>query len=285
MANVVVTGSNKGIGLATALALGRAGQKVYATMRKLDRGSRLREAIAKEALTIEIHALDVSSDSSVDHAMAAIRSNAGTIDALVNNAGAGHLGPAEELAMEDFRTAMETNYFGALRCIRAVLPGMRARRSGSIVNMSSVLGRVAMAPFAGYTASKFALEALSEVLAQEVKPFNIRVAIVEPGIIDTGMARSVTAMQSQSIYPHTRRYAGFFSATLQTPVSPSVVGDAIRGIIESESWQLRYPVHAEGLLRWRAGMSDEAWVESGALDDEAWYRRVQKDFGFDTRPK
>ena len=285
MANVIVTGSNKGIGLATVLALARAGHKVYATMRNLDRGTALRDAIAKETLPIEIHAMDVSSDSSVEHAMTTIRARAGVIDALVNNAGAGRLGAIEDLSIEDFRTGMETNYLGALRCIRAVLPGMRDRRSGCVVNITSVLGRVAMAPFAMYAASKFAIEAMSEILAQEVKPFNIRIALVEPGIIDTGMARSVTMMQSQSVYPHVRRYNGFFAALLKNPVPPSAVADTIRGIIESGSWQLRYPVYAERLIAWRAGMTDEEWVESGSLDDEAWYRRVEQDLGLDARTK
>src|SRR6266436_5873963 len=102
------------------------------------------------------------------------------LDVLVNNAGVERHGSIEELPMEAFRSTMETNYFGALRCIRAVLPGMRERRSGCIVNVTSVAGRLATAPMAPYTASKFALEALSEVLAQEMKPFNVRVAIVEP---------------------------------------------------------------------------------------------------------
>ena len=113
------------------------------------------------------------------------------VDVLVNNAGIERHGSVEELPMEDFRATMETNYFGALRCIRQVLPGMRERGSGCIINVTSVAGKIACSPLVAYTASKFALEAASEALAQEMKPFGVRVAIVEPGIIDTSMAHAI----------------------------------------------------------------------------------------------
>jgi short subunit dehydrogenase len=164
---------------------------------------------------------------------------------------------------------------------------MRKRRSGCIVNVSSVAGKIACSPMATYTASKFALEALSEVLAQEVKPFNIRVAIVEPGIIDTPMARRITAPVGYSLYPPWRRFAGLFAASLSNPVPSSVVAEKIRVIIEGDGTQLRHPVgpDAQGFLGWRTAMTDEEWVNWGALEDNAWYERVQKDFGLDARPK
>jgi len=138
-----------------------------------------------------------------------------------------------------------------------------------------------------YTASKFALEALSEVLAQELKPCNIRVAIVEPGIIDTAMARSVAALDGESSSSQTRRFANFFGAALKTLAAPSIIADAICGIVESGTWQLRHPTgpDAQPFLDWRAAMADEQWVDWGALDDENWYRRVQSDFGIDARPR
>jgi NAD(P)-dependent dehydrogenase (short-subunit alcohol dehydrogenase family) len=286
MSSILVTGSNKGIGLATVLALGRAGHKVYATMRNLDRGSELRAAIAKEKLPIEVYSMDVDSDASVASTTAAIRSRAGFIDCLVNNAGIYVGGSIEELSMDDFKSVMETNYFGALRCIRALLPDMRKRRNGSIINVTSVAGRIALAPMGPYTASKFALEALSEVLAQELKPCNIRVAIVEPGIVDTAMARGVATFDGHSSYPQTRRFAHFFGAALKTPAAPAIIAEAIRQIVESGTWQLRHPVGPDALpfLNWRSAMADEQWVDWGALDDEDWYRRVQNDFGLDARP-
>src|SRR5262249_42311476 len=146
---------------------------------------------AQEKLSITVSAMDVDADRSVQQGIAAIVRQIGPIDVLVNNAGIERLGSVEELPMAEVRAVMETKYFGPIRCIQAVLPEMRRRRSGCIINVASIAGRIASSPFAPYTASKFALEALSEVLAQEVKPFNIRVAVIEPGIIDTPMARRI----------------------------------------------------------------------------------------------
>jgi NAD(P)-dependent dehydrogenase (short-subunit alcohol dehydrogenase family) len=291
MSNVLVTGTSSGIGLATALALGRAGHTVFATMRNPDGGGRaLREAVDREKLPVSISAMDVDSDASVAEAVSAIRSKAKFIDALVNNAGTERLGSIEELSMEPFRATMETNFFGTLRCIRACLPEMRERKNGCIVNMSSVAGRIALSPMTPYTASKYAIEALSEALAQEVKSFNVRVAIVEPGIFDTPMARRVAEEPpaASSRYPQPRRFARMYAALLaqqRTPVS--LVADKVREIIERGTWQFRHPVGPDAMpfLQWRASMNDEAWIDWGALENDAWYDRVQNDFGIDVRPK
>ena len=214
MASVLITGTSSGIGLATALAFGRAGHKVSATMRNPSRAPRLAQVTAKENLPITISAIDVDSDASVNEGINRIVNEGGPIDVLVNNAGIERTGSVEELSLADFRAVMETNYFGAIRCIQAVLPAMRERRSGCIINVASIAGRIANSPMAPYTASKFALEALSESLAQETKPFNVRVAIVEPGIIDTPMARRVERAQTPSPYPQQRRFAAMFTASL-----------------------------------------------------------------------
>jgi len=286
MSCVLTTGCSSGIGFETALVLGRAGHTVYATMRKPERDQLLREVVAREKLPVSILALDVDSDEAVASTVAAIRSKAGFIDVLVNNAGIERLGSIEELPLEAFRATMETNYFGALRCIRACLPEMRQRRAGCIINVSSVSGRIACSPMTPYSASKFALEAVSEGLAQEVKPFNIRVAIVEPGIIDTPMARRAAVPSVESHYAHVRRFARMFQASLATPAGPAIVAEKIREIIESGTWQLRHPVGPDAVpfLGWRASMTDEQWVDWGALDDNAWYERIRNDFGLDVRP-
>ena len=134
----------------------------------------------REHLPLRIAALDVDSDESVHAAFANIVSEAGRIDVLVNNAGISGFGEIEETPIAVFRAITETNYFGASRCVQAVVPGMRERRSGCIVNATSVAGRLSVASQAAYSSSKFALEAASESLAQEVKAFGVRVAIVEP---------------------------------------------------------------------------------------------------------
>src|SRR5690349_18914985 len=211
MANVLITGTSSGIGFATALELARAGHKVFATMRNPARSPDLEAIGAREQLPIEIRTLDVDSDDSVESCFASIGE---TVDVLVNNAGVEYHGAIEELSMEAFLATMNTNYFGAVRCIKAVLPKMREARNGCIINISSVAGRIACSPLGPYSASKFALEALSEALAGEVKPFNIRVAIVEPGIQDTKMARALTS-PPQSAYFQTVRFAGLFRAALE----------------------------------------------------------------------
>lgn len=289
MPNVLITGTSTGIGFATALELGRAGHAVYATMRNPNRSPQLGEAVAKENLPVKIMVMDVDSDSSVADAVKAIHAEGGQVDVLVNNAGTATFGAVEELPLENFRAIMETNYFGALRCIKAVLPEMRERRSGCIINVSSVSGRASNSPLGAYSASKHAIEALSEALAQEAKPFNIRVAIVEPGIIDTPMARRGEVPLDGPKYRQVRRYAELFRASFEsgTPRPPSLVAEAIRRIIESETWKLRHPVGPGSVaaIELRKTMTDEEWVERGALDDDAWYERIEREFGMDVRPK
>jgi NAD(P)-dependent dehydrogenase (short-subunit alcohol dehydrogenase family) len=287
MSAVLITGTSKGIGFEAALAFGRAGHEVHATMRNPSHAPELAAAAAREKLPITISTMDVDSDQSVSHAIAAIRRDHGPIEVLVNNAGVEKAGSVEELSLADFRAVMETNYFGAIRCIQALAPHMRQRRSGCIINVTSVAGRIASAPLAPYTASKWALEALSEALAGEMKTFNVRVAIVEPGIIDTAMARRVGDPAADSPYRQRARFTSLFTASLKNPVPPSLVGQKILEIVESGTWQLRHPVgpDAAPFLQWRGQMTDEEWVDLNASDDETWYRSLERDFGLDARPK
>ena len=136
-------------------------------------------------------------------------------------------------------------------------------------------------------ASKWALEALSEGLAGEMKMFNVRVAIVEPGIIDTAMARRIGVPPPHSPYPQQARLASLFEASLKNPVPPTLVADKILEVAESASWQLRHLVgpDAAPFVQWRHQMSDEEWVDLYASDDETWYARIERDFSMDTRPK
>lgn len=284
MKTVLITGTSKGIGLETALEFGRDGYKVFATMRNPEKAIEFRKIISEESLAITISAMDVDSDESVTRCIGAILDEIDSLDVLVNNAGIEHHGSVEELLMSDFKSIMETNYFGAIRCIKAVLPQMRKNKKGCIINVASVAGKISNSPLGAYAASKFALEAISEALAQEVKPFHIRVAIVEPGIIDTQMATDIS-VESKSIYPHSKRLGGLFAASLKTPTHPSMVANKIFEIANSETWQLRHPVgpDAQPFLDWRASMTDEEWVDWNAANDADWYEAVQNTFGLNAR--
>jgi len=285
MFNIVVTGGSRGIGLATALELGRAGHQVVATMRNPAGSPELCEQAVKENLRIRIETMDVDSDESVKRAFGRILEQ-GPVDVLVNNAGIEGTGAIEETSLADFRTCMETNYFGAIRCIQAVVGPMRERGSGAIINVTSVAGKISLSPFGPYCASKFALEALSEVLAQELQAFGVRVAIVEPGIIDTRMARNIETMKRSKVYPQARRCAAMFAATLAAGAGHAdVVGQKVREIVESQTCQLRHPVgpDAEPFLAWRGAMNDEKWVGWGAQSDSDWLKAAKADFGMDLK--
>jgi NAD(P)-dependent dehydrogenase (short-subunit alcohol dehydrogenase family) len=217
----------------------------------------------------------------------AIYREAKHLDVLVNNAGVEGNGSVEELPLETVRAVMETNFFGALRCIQAVVPDMRQRKSGCIINISSIAGRIANSPTGSYAASKFALEAISEALAQELISFNVRVAIVEPGIIDTAMARRIGKPAGPKVYPQQRRFADLFKASLKNPGQPSVVAEKVLEIIDSGTLQLRHPVgpDAEPLLAWRRSMTDEEWVALFGASDDVWYERLEHDFGMQIRSR
>jgi NAD(P)-dependent dehydrogenase (short-subunit alcohol dehydrogenase family) len=284
MAIAVVTGTSSGIGLSTAIALARAGHTVAATMRNLDGGAGLRKIISEEKLPIALTALDVDDDTSVREAFARVAAQHGPIDILVNNAGIpGYPGGVEEAPLDAFRQVMETNFFGALRCIKVVIQSMRERRRGTIVNVTSVAGRIAMTPQSSYAASKWALEALSECLAQEMRAFNVRIAIVEPGVIATPIFGKARPLPPDSPYPHARRLRAIFAAALSNPTPPTVVADLIRDIVDGDSWQLRYPAgpDAARVIEARASKSDEQVIEEAAQSDGDFIKRVKREFGLD----
>lgn len=283
MLKIVITGASRGIGSSTALELARVGHQVVATMRDPANSPELVEQAAKENLSLQIETMDVDSDESVKRAFDRILTQ-GPVDVLVNNAGVERMGAIEETPLADFRTCMETNYFGAIRCIQSVIRPMRERGCGAIINVASVAGKISMSPMGPYSASKFALEALSEALAQELRAFGVRVAIVEPGIIDTRMARNIEGIRSSNVYPHLRRCAAMFEATIAAGAGqPQVVAQKVREIVESGTWQFRHPVgpDAEPFLGWRGSMNDEKWVQWGGQSDSDWLKTVKADFGMD----
>ena len=274
MRSVLITGTSKGIGYETALAFARAGYRVHATMRNPSQSPALAEAAAKENLPITIDTLDVDNDESVRDGIAIIQSEHGPVDILVNNAGVERTGSIEEQSLDDFRATMETNYFGALRCIKAVVPQMRQRRNGTIINISSVAGSFSSPPMTAYCASKWALEALSESLACEMKTFGVRVLLVKPGIIDTSMAQRISTT-GNSEYPHAARISSLFTTTLQNaPVPPSLVAQKVLDLARTDTWQLRHPVGPDAvpLIEWRKGMTDEQWIDLHSADEQTYQK-------------
>jgi NAD(P)-dependent dehydrogenase (short-subunit alcohol dehydrogenase family) len=244
-------------------------------MRNPAQSPALADAAAREKLPIRISTMDVDSDASVQDAIAAILKN-GPIDVLVNNAGVEAVGSVEELPLSTFRSVMETNYFGVIRCVQALAPSMRQRRSGCMINVSSISGRISNPPLTAYCASKWALEALSEGLAGEMKTFNVRVALVEPGIIDTAMARRIEAPETGSPYGQSARFAALFANSLKTPVPPSLVAEKILEVADSGTWQLRHPVGPDALplIQWRTRMTDEEWADLNGGDDANFFAKV-----------
>ena len=195
---IIVTGSSSGIGLESALLLARNGYITYATMRSLEKDTSIKTAVQKEGLPIRVVQLDVTDDNSVKNAVDHIISEAGRIDVLVNNAGYSLGGALEDLSMEEIKSQYETNLFGLIRVIQAVLPIMRKQRSGRILNISSGTGIFGFPGISAYVSTKFAVEGLSESIAYELEPFGIKVILIEPGFVKTNFEHAmVVAKKAQ----------------------------------------------------------------------------------------
>ena len=282
MAKVLITGTSKGIGYDTTLLLARGGHEVVATMRNPG-ASDLEKVAADEKLPVTVLPMDVDDDASV---VEVFGKTGDSIDVLVNNAGIYSINAVEDESLDRYRSVMETNYFGTVRCVKQVLPAMRERGAGQIINVSSIAGRIAFAATSAYNASKFALEAFSECLAQEVKGYGIKVALVEPGIIDSPMATTnLPQYNENTVYLHGRRAHAFFKNPLKPEAPPTIVGEMIRYLIEGDDARLRFPVGPDALpfVGWRAAVSDEDWVGLGGLADADYWDRVLVDTGIDLR--
>jgi NAD(P)-dependent dehydrogenase (short-subunit alcohol dehydrogenase family) len=285
MAKILITGTSKGIGYEATLLLARAGHEVIATMRNPS-ASDLGKVAAEARLPVTVLPLDVDDDASVADVFGQMGES---IDVLVNNAGILSIDVVEDERLEQFQRVMQTNYFGAVRCIKRVLPAMRQRGSGVIINLSSISGRLATFAQSAYAASKFALEAFSECLAQEVAGYGIKVALIEPGIVDTPMASTnLPQYDGNTVYPHGRRLHAFFNNPGKPEAAPNLVAEMIRHVIETNDPRLRFPVGPDALpfLGWRASLSDEDWIGLGGLQRDAdYFERVFLDTGVDLRSK
>jgi NAD(P)-dependent dehydrogenase (short-subunit alcohol dehydrogenase family) len=284
----VVTGANSGIGRAIAVHLASQGLTVYGTVRSIDKAAKLQAMAAHADTEVRLVELDVADDESVGSGFAAVLDAAGRIDVLVNNAGVGGNGVVEESPIARYAEVMNVNLFGAVRCLQAVLPGMRQRRSGTIVNVTSVAGRIAAIAQAPYVASKWALEGISEELAHELAAFGIRVAIVEPGVTKSAIFAKNTDFGGHSDYePHGRRMFQFYAAGRAHATDPFEVAAVVHHAITTDSPSLRYPVSWAGpeLIGGRQRITDEEWVALGAIAaDDAYYRAFDEIFGLAIAP-
>lgn len=264
----LITGTSSGFGLLTAVKLAGMGYRVVATMRNAsDKAALLEKAQQRGAASlIEVMQLDVTRHEQIERVVEEVAARYGTIDVLVNNAGFSVGGFVEEVPMDAWRQQMETNFFGLVAVTKAVLPIMRERRSGTIVQIGSVSGRIGFPGYAPYAASKYAVEGFSESLRHELAPFGVRVVVVEPGAYRTpiwkkGLADirirpdSPYATMLQAVLAYSRR-AG------ETAPDPQEVADLIGKLVTFRSPRLRYALgRGSKLTLWAKALLPWAWFE------------------------
>jgi NAD(P)-dependent dehydrogenase (short-subunit alcohol dehydrogenase family) len=251
--------------------LAERGYRVFAGGRNAERIAALQQSARERKLPLTATELDVCDDASVDRVVAEIEKSAGTVDVLVNNAGIAIAAVMEEITLADLRRQFETNYFGLVRMSQRVLPGMRRKLSGRIINMSSIAGKLASPLFGPYSSSKHAVEALSDAMRLEVYPFGIRVVLIEPGYIPTSMNRNAKGAEQS---PYKSVYQGFLKSWSKTTkasrYTPEDCARVILRAIEDDPPRARYPVTREakiGILARRL------------LTDRAMDRQMRKTMG------
>jgi NAD(P)-dependent dehydrogenase (short-subunit alcohol dehydrogenase family) len=284
----VVTGANSGIGRAVAVHLASQGWDVYGTVREAKKADKLLAMAEAAGTSLKLVTLDVADDVSVRDGMAEILEATGRVDVLVNNAGIGGNAVLEECPVDLYADVMNVNVYGAVRCTQAVLPGMRARGRGTIVNITSIAGRLAALAQQPYVASKWALEGVSEALAQEVAPFGIRVAIIEPGVTKSAIfAKNIDAPNQTGVYDaHYRRMFQFYAAGIANATDPMEVGRLIQHAITTTEPKLRYAVSWGGpeIVAARSALSDEDFVRLMNIDDDEEYAAAfEAGLGVNTR--
>jgi NAD(P)-dependent dehydrogenase (short-subunit alcohol dehydrogenase family) len=279
MKNAIVTGSNSGIGYATALDLSRKGYKVWAGMRSIEKGAKLKAEADKENLSLELLQLDVNDAASMTSAVKQVLDADGQIDVLVNNAGIASGAPLEFVNESDLRGVMETNFFGAFKLMQLVVPSMRERSTGAIINITSIFGFFANPGQSVYCASKFALEGASHSLAGEVAPFNVRVICVEPGLVLTSIFEKQPKIDPALMAPPfpyhavVRRTQKLIESGLKNPAYPQDVADVIDEAITSDSPKAQYRVGIDAAALWDFVGNEprEEFVRIAALTEDADY--------------
>jgi NAD(P)-dependent dehydrogenase (short-subunit alcohol dehydrogenase family) len=265
---VLITGASGGIGKAAAELFQQKGWNVVATMRSPEAGTEL-AAMDKVLVT----KLDVTDEASIAAAVNFAKAKFGAIDVLINNAGYGEYGVLEATPVESMRRQFETNVIGVLAATKAVLPGMRKQKSGVIVNVSSIIGRVSFPLSALYCSSKFAVEGLSEALSFELREIGVRIKVIEPGIIYTNFSNAMSFSNDESLAEY-QRLIGRFGAAFETfranGAPASVAAEVIYAAATDESDQLRYTA-GEDARQFKA--------ERESMDDAAYFARMRAMFG------
>ncbi len=240
---ILVSGASTGIGRAIAESLAAKGHRVFGTSRNPDKSAKISG--------VEMCKLDVCSDASVHQCVAEILDTAGKIDVLVNNAGYALMGPAEATSADEAQAQFETNYFGLVRLANAVVPAMRARKSGRIINISSLVGFAAIPFMAHYSASKFAVEGYSEALYQELLPFGIRVSLIQPGVTSTdlfGDNGTEAETNIEDYVPWLRKAQDSMTARMGKAISTNHIARAVEKTITARNPALRIPVGPDASL-------------------------------------
>lgn len=267
---VLITGCSSGIGEATAIRFSQEGYRVYATMRNPDGMSEtLKEALKRDE-GHKVLALDVNDSVSIKRAIAEVQEESGRIDVLINNAGISSISSIEEIEMEEAKAVFETNVFGVLRVTQEVIRGMRERRSGTVVNVSSVAGRLVTAGHGIYAASKHALEAISESLAIEINQFGVRVILIEPGFISTAILSKADSIiiEDTPYTEHLARLVSMYEEAQLTADSPDAVAGCIVNALNDSSHGFRYVVGsgAQRSIDERSLLTDQEWISGDPLE-------------------
>lgn len=248
----LVTGCSSGIGLETALALARDGYFTYASMRNTGKSSEVERTAKEENLPLKVIQLDVDSKDSVKNAISQIMKEKNRLDVLVNNAGYGIFGCLEDISVEEIKEQFETNFFGIVRMIHEAAPIMRAQKSGAIVNVSSVAGRIAFPGSPAYISSKFALEGLSESLRYELSQFGVNTIIIEPGVIKSNFFKSMRFPKNpkpDSPYKElTEKVVGGIKMMAEMGTHPKEVADTIVRALKEKNPLPRYPVGNDAVM-------------------------------------
>jgi NAD(P)-dependent dehydrogenase (short-subunit alcohol dehydrogenase family) len=240
----LITGASSGFGLLTSIRLAQEGYRVVATMRETGKKEALLAKAKENGVleSIEIMKLDITDHENVKAVIETAIQRWERIDVLINNAGYAVMGVIEELPMADWRAQLETNFFGMVAVTKAVLPHMRTRKQGKIINVSSGAGIIGFSNTGAYSASKFAMEGFSEALRLELMSFSIPVVLVQPGTYDTGIAaKHVFRSNPQSPYSHMiERFNHFNAKSEQNSPNPIHVANTIVKICKARSPKLRY---------------------------------------------